>query len=143
RGPAGATAERTLETTVGSPLTVEVDVRDPSQRDVADPRFREGVPVRVVWYEHQSPEGGDVMFSRHESTPVPDGGGDGDDDDGFVEPVATVVLPSGEGTARVGATFTRPGEYVLQAQVDNFSAVDSSSGNQCCWTNGYVRVTVR
>ena len=31
----------------------------------------------------------------------------------------------------------------MLAQVDNWSAPDSGSGDQCCWTNGYVRVTVR
>jgi hypothetical protein len=46
-------------------------------------------------------------------------------------------------TVRVVATFSEPGEYMLRAQVDNFRAPDSSSGDQCCWTNGYVRVTVR
>jgi hypothetical protein len=54
-----------------------------------------------------------------------------------------VPLSEGEGTARVIATFSEPGEYLMLAQVDNWSATDSSSGNQCCWTNGYVRVTVR
>jgi hypothetical protein len=53
------------------------------------------------------------------------------------------MLPDGEGVARVVATFSEPGEYILHAQVDNWGATDSSSGNQCCWTNGYVRVTVR
>jgi hypothetical protein len=53
------------------------------------------------------------------------------------------MVPSGEGTARVVATFSEPGEYMLHAQVDNWRSPDSSSGDQCCWTNGYVRVTVR
>ena len=49
---------------------------------------------------------------------------------------------NGDGDAYVYATFNLPGEYILLAQVDNFRAPDSSSGDQCCWTNGYVRVTV-
>ena len=53
------------------------------------------------------------------------------------------MLPDGEGVARVVATFSEPGEYILLARVDNWRATDSSSGSQCCWTNGYVRVTVR
>lgn len=144
RGPVGVVAERVLTTSVGSPLTLEVDARDPSERDTSDARFREPVPIRVVWYKHQGPVGGEVAFTRHESTPVPEGEGNGDDDDdGFVDDAATVELPTGEGTARVVATFSQPGEYMLRAQADNFGTVDSSSGNQCCWTNGYVRVTVR
>jgi hypothetical protein len=145
RGPPGVVAERTLSAAVGTPLTVAVEVRDPSERDRADPRLRESIPVRVVWYKHQGPVGARVEFTRHESTPVPAGRRGGDDDavDGASAAGAIVELPSGEGTARVVVTFSEPGEYVLRARADNWSAPDSSSGNQCCWTNGYVRVTVR
>jgi len=27
-------------------------------------------------------------------------------------------------------------------RADNFGRVDSTPGDQCCWTNGYVKVTV-
>ena len=40
------------------------------------------------------------------------------------------------------ATFDAPGEYVLRVRVDNFTIYDSSFGNMCCWSNGYVRVRV-
>ena len=40
------------------------------------------------------------------------------------------------------ATFEQPGEYLVRVRADNFGRVDSSSGNQCCWTNGYLKVTV-
>jgi hypothetical protein len=53
------------------------------------------------------------------------------------------MVPAGEGTVRVVATFSAPGEYLINAQVDNWRVPDSSSGDQCCWTNGYVRVTVQ
>ena len=144
RGPPGAMAERSLTTSVGAPLTVPIDVRDPSERDAEDPRLREALPIRVVWYKHQGPVGGQVDFTRHESTPVPEEPRDGDDDDEeAAADGATIVLSAGEGTARVVATFSEPGDYVLRARADNWSAPDSSSGNQCCWTNGFVRVTVR
>ena len=39
-------------------------------------------------------------------------------------------------------TFSVPGEYLMLAQVDNFAANDSGTQDQCCWTNGYVRVNV-
>ena len=145
RGPPGVVAERTLTASVGSPLTIAIDAHDPSERDREDPRFRDAIPLRVVWYKHQGPVGGEVRFTRHESTPVAEERGSGDDDaeDGAVGDGATVELPTGEGTARVVATFSEPGEYVLRARADNWSAPDSSSGNQCCWTNGYVRVSVR
>ena len=39
-------------------------------------------------------------------------------------------------------TFSAPGEYLMLAQVDNFAAADSGTQDQCCWTNGYVKVNV-
>lgn len=33
------------------------------------------------------------------------------------------------------ATFTQPGEYVLRVRADNFGRLDTSPGNQRCWTN--------
>ncbi|HET9947597.1 MAG TPA: hypothetical protein VFQ22_01605 [Longimicrobiales bacterium] len=145
RGPRGVVAEETLTATAGEPITLEVNVRDPSQRDTTDYRFWEPVPVRVVWFEHQSPLEGDVVFARHESTPVAEEeeNADVDEDEPTIDPEAIVELPAGEGTARVIATFTQPGEYVVRVQADNFAAVDSDTDDQCCWTNGYVRVTVR
>ena len=52
----------------------------------------------------------------------------------------TVEGGTGEATATV--VFSEPGEYVLRARVDNWDANDSTGGDQCCWTNAYVRVTV-
>ena len=49
----------------------------------------------------------------------------------------TLEIPVGEDN------FLEPAEYMLRARVDNFRAIDSASGDQGCWTNGYVRVTVR
>ena len=53
-----------------------------------------------------------------------------------------IRLSDGYGTASVYATFSEPGEYLMRARVDNFNSSDSSSGDQCCWTNAYIRVTV-
>ena len=39
------------------------------------------------------------------------------------------------------ASFITPGEYILRAQV-NDSSGDGGGGNQCCWTNVHVKVTV-
>jgi hypothetical protein len=48
--------------------------------------------------------------------------------------------PGGEMSTQ--ATFSAPGEYVIRVRVDNFTASDSSFADQCCWSNGYYRVTV-
>ncbi len=145
RGPPGIMAERTRTVAVGSPLTLSVNAMDPSERDREDFRFREAIPLRVVWSQLQGP--GRVEYTRHESNPEVEEEEDDDDADSRrrPEPRGPQVIPlsEGHGTARVIVTFPAPGEYLMLAQVDNWSAPDSSSGDQCCWTNGYVRVTVR
>ena len=151
RGPPGIMAERTQTVAVGSPLTLSVNATDPSERDSEDFRFREAIPLRVVWSQLQGP--GPVEFTRHESNPLPEvdeeepdsaaaASGGGDDADPPAGP-EVIPLSEGYGVVRVIVTFSEPGEYLMLARVDNWSAPDSSSGNQCCWTNGYVRVTVR
>ena len=149
RGPPGIVAERTLTTSVGAPLTVSVNVREVSERDRDDFRFFDALTLRVVWAKHQGPAEGQVEFTRHESTPEPeeedtsspDGGGGGQEED--PPGPETIMVPDDvRSTVRVVATFSEPGEYLLRATVDNHRATDSSFGSQCCWTNGYVRVTV-
>lgn len=142
--PEGVVAERILTTRVGEPVTLEAHVRDPSVHDPEDPQMRNGVPVHVEWVRHQGP--GKVTYERHESTPEELSG---QRSAGFA--VQTVPLPpgpnlirvpEGEGTVRVNATFAEPGDYVLRIRADNFSARDSNVLDQCCWSNGYVRVRV-
>ena len=156
RGPPGLMAERTETVSVGSPLTLSINARDPSERDREDFRFKEAIPLRVIWSQLQGP--GRVEYTRHESNPEveeeePDsaaaaaiaaGGAAAAAARRRLEPPGRQVIPlsEGYGTGRVIVTFSVPGEYLMLAQVDNFNAADSSGGDQCCWTNGYVRVTV-
>ena len=161
RGPPGIMAERTETVSVGEPLTLSINARDPSVRDLDDVRFAE-VGLRVVWSQLQGP--GTVEYTRHESNPLPEVDEEEEEPDSAAaaaalaagpaaaaafrrrrEPPGPQVIPlsEGQGTAHVIATFSVPGEYLMLARVDNFGAADSSDGNQCCWTNGYVRVTVR
>ena len=44
--------------------------------------------------------------------------------------------------ATTTATFTTPGDYMLRAQVNDNSG-DGGGGEQCCWTNALVKVTVK
>ena len=46
-----------------------------------------------------------------------------------------------DGKALTTATFSTPGEYVLRLLANDYSG-DGGGGTQCCWTNGYVKVTV-
>jgi hypothetical protein len=138
QGPEGARASQPVTASVGQPVELSVNARDPSVRDPQDRRFAEPLDVRVVWSKYQGPEG-EVTFARHESTPEPASPAGGR---GRAPGPDVVTLDGVAGTARVSATFSAPGEYLMLAQVDNWRSPDSSAGDQCCWTNAYQRVIV-
>ena len=103
--------------TVGEPLTLtlwteEVSVRAP------DDMVNEVVDVGLSWFKHQGPPGAITVDPRR------------------------VTVEGGTGEATATVVFSEPGEYVLRARIDNWDANDSTGGDQCCWTNAYVRVTV-
>ena len=120
RGPAGIQADP-MTARVGAPLPLAIWVTDDSMRE-QDP-----VPIaakkevksalNVTWYKHSGP--GPVAFT------LPKQG-----------------IAELQGTVTTSATFTQPGEYVLRVRADNFGRLDTSPGNQCCWTNGYIKVAV-
>jgi len=146
QGITGLVSQRTLSASVGERVLVEMDVEDVSINDPNDSRVNQGTQLHVTWAKYQGPGRGEVDFERHEDTielDVSEGqGGGGANQPERPSPGDEVVPIMDEGTTRVWATFSMPGEYVLLGQVDNFRRPDSSSGNQCCWTNGYVRVNV-
>ena len=54
-----------------------------------------------------------------------------------------VITKLGNGKAATVANFSEPGEYVLQAVVDDGSGEAAGNfGYHCCWTNVQVKVTV-
>jgi hypothetical protein len=120
RGPVGLESPP-LQATVGTPLSVTIWTKDDSKRD-DEIQVKERGPARnainVNWYKHSGP--GDVTFNPQKSS-----------------------LVEVEGTATSAITFAQPGTYVLRVRSDNFGRPDTSAGNQCCWTNGYIRVTVK
>lgn len=120
RGPAGIHADP-LTTRVGAPLPLAIWATDDSMRE-ADPvtivgKRTANAAMNVLWFKHSGP--GPVRFNP-----------------------PRVGITELQGTAATSATFTQPGEYVLRGRADNFGRLDTSPGNQCCWTNGYVKVTV-
>ena len=116
-GPGGIVAAP-LATTAGAPLAVTVWVRDDgkSATNVAG-SSRSTTPLTLTWFKHQGP--GAVTF--REVTPA-------------VDPKS--------GQAITTATFAAPGEYVLRVRANDASGVASAGHAQCCWTNGFVKVTV-
>lgn len=99
------------------PLTVAMGTPLTIRVWMEDRGERKPIPVNMLWFKHQGP--GDVSFERPSATTAPGGG-----------------------EATTSVRFSAPGEYMLRVRVDNFGITDSAPGQQCCWTNGYVRVKV-
>jgi hypothetical protein len=56
---------------------------------------------------------------------------------------ATPAIDAATHTATTTATFCSPGEYILRVRENDSSGVVGGGHAQCCWTNGFVKVTVR
>ena len=138
-GPEGVVASEIITISLDELVTIEVKTEDPSVRDPSNPLFAKPLDTRVIWYKHQGP--GNVSFSEHHSTPFDTG--PTRSTRGMI-PVAEsrVIVPQGSGPARVNATFSEPGEYMIRARLDNWASSDSDGLDQCCWSNAYQRVRV-
>jgi len=123
RGPAGPTAP-VRSARVDEPVELSLWVEDESKRSAGwavNANRREGTNdvLNFAWFKHSGPIGSNVAFSEER--------GGVDDPRGRL---ATTV------------TFSEAGDYVVRVRADNFGAVDSMPGDQCCWTNAYFPVTV-
>ena len=104
----------TVATTFPNPVSLDVLVSDDGL-----PKRPGGAPsvVTLTWSKYRGP--GDVTFS-----------------DSVIE---VDYDTHGSEAPSVSAAFSEPGEYVLRVL-----ATDGSRFNeQCCWTNGYVKVSVQ
>ena len=118
RGPGGATWPGPSGS-VGMPITLTIAASDdgnavPSATGTA----RGETPVTLTWFKHQGP--GEVTF----------------------EP-ATSRVPNAGGTATTNAKFSMPGEYIIRVRANDASGVTGAGHAQCCWTNGFIKVTVK
>ena len=124
---------------VGEPLELTARIRD--QVEPEGPR--EVVAVRVTLWRHQGPALVTIVAEQPPEGEEPEGDRGGGRREGPPLPNSVVVpLDSDDGAANFTVTFDEPGRNLLRVFVDNHSAVDSSQGNQCCWTNGFVEVSV-
>lgn len=119
-GPAGPTTGP-LKATVGAPLTLTVWARDDGKSSGgAAGAGRPDVPVTLTWYAHQGPGGpGNVKF----------------------DPATARVVSTGASATTI-ATFAEPGEYVVRVRANDASGIAGAGHAQCCWTNGFVKVSV-
>jgi hypothetical protein len=77
----------------------------------------EGPESWLYWMHYSGP--GDVVFSEDE---------------------VEVALADGQGVGTTDVTFSEPGSYVLLVQ--SIETLRNSFEYHCCWTNGWVEVTV-
>ena len=78
--------------------------------------------IRITWHKHRGP--GEMTWDTDEIRLQNKG-----DAKLFLE-------------AKTNAYFSEPGEYILRAQVNDASG-DGGGGDQCCWTNAHVKVTIK
>jgi hypothetical protein len=117
RGPTGIQAPP-LQAKVDTPVELKIWITDDAVHDKEPIKFgRERPGMNVTWLKYSGP--GPVVF----------------------DPVK-VGFPELSGPSATKATFKEPGEYMVRVKADAFGYSDSSAGNQCCWTNGYQKVTV-
>ena len=118
-GPRGVTVGP-LSVAAGKPLTLSLRATDDGKAvGNIGSGGRSGVPVTLTWFVHQAPGRAEVSFGN----PTP-----------AVEGV--------EARATTSATFAKPGEYLLRVRANDASGVANAGHAQCCWTNGFVKVTV-
>jgi hypothetical protein len=125
QGPLGLTISRTA--TVANPLEVTLFASDDEKWTTlsgARPRNM-GNPVTVRWTKYRGP--GDVTFAK---------------DRPAVEKTEPKNGAKFSGKSTVSAKFSQPGDYVLHAIVNDYSG-DGGGGEQCCWTFGDVKVSVK
>lgn len=118
-GPAGIIADKTTKTSVGKPVSIGIFATDDGKYSGTTYASGEaGQPVNLIWTKHQGP--GDVNFSANNQD-----------------------IPYVGGEATTMATFSAAGDYILRVRASDASGIDKAGHAQCCWTNGFVNVTVR
>lgn len=107
-----------VRTSVGAETVLSVAARDDGEGGGGLTSQRRVPTVTLSWFKHRGP--GEVTFS--------------DDSE---------AIPYEGGTMTTTATFSEPGEYVLRVRANDLSGVTGAGHAQCCWSNAFVKVTVR
>lgn len=110
-----------LHTSVGVPLEITLYANDDGKgRSLGGFGGGGGGPrtlATLTWFKHQGP--GDVTF--------------GEASHRVSEAWAPVVN---------SVTFGNPGEYIIRIRATDSSGVSGAGHSQCCWSNGFVAVSV-
>jgi hypothetical protein len=117
-----------LNAVVESPLSLPVWVADDAYVPPAFASFAAFIPaVTVGWSKFRGP--GEVKFGSEKPK---------------VEKIAFKAPPGATftGKAATTATFSQPGDYILEIVANDLTGA-GGGGFQCCWTTAQVKVTVK
>ncbi len=117
-----------LSTDVRTPLPLAAFVADDANIPPSFAAFAKMIPaVTVGWTKFRGP--GDVKFENEKPK---------------VEKMEFKTPPGATytGKSATTATFSQPGEYILELVANDISGV-GGGGFQCCWTTSQVKVTVK
>ncbi len=125
QGPQGLTVNRTAK--AGTPVPLTVFASDDAKLTTssgAPPKNLAG-PVVLTWSKYRGP--GEVVFSKTRPE---------------VEKLERAGGAAFNGKSTTTATFSQPGDYMLNVTANDYSG-EGGGGFQCCWTTAKVRVTVQ
>jgi hypothetical protein len=126
QGPRGLIVERSAK--FGTPLTVTAWVSDDAKLTTSTglPPRNMTAPVTLRWSKYRgpgtvtlNPERPEIQKSASKDAKLP-----------FT------------GTATTEASFSEPGEYMLQLTANDYSG-EGGGGFQCCWTTALVKISVQ
>lgn len=117
-----------LTATVGTPLTLSASVDDDGKFASATmaPVVGSRSPVDLHWIKYRGP--GTVTFEAAQPKLQVTKGGE------INQPFSA--------TGTTTAKFSAPGEYALMLLATDYSG-EGGNGEVCCWTNAYLKVTVK
>ena len=126
QGPQGLVVDRTAKANVPFPIVVWAsDDAKLTTSSGAPPKNLSG-PVVLTWTKYRGP--GEVTFAKTK----PD-----------VEKIQrSDVKLAFTGKSTTTATFSQPGDYMLNVTANDYSG-EGGGGFQCCWTTAKLKVTVQ
>jgi hypothetical protein len=116
RGPGGSTAGP-VAAAVGVPVPLTVWAQDDGKGGSSIAGAARGAMVTLAWFKHQGP--GTIAFQP-----------------------ATGRAAAAGAQVTSQATFSAAGDYIVRVRATD-STVAGAGHAQCCWTNGFLKVTVK
>jgi hypothetical protein len=107
-----------LSTSVGEPVEITLYANDDGAgQSLGGFSFGSSPLATLAWFKHQGP--GEVTFAENNQR-----------------------VREAETPAVNTVTFGSPGEYVIRIRATDSSGLETAGHSQCCWSNGFVAVSV-